>query len=157
MTLTAAELGDALETHLMGEGLYVTDCERHEGAVHVGYESPGVEDGVPRGQVGTVLRLLLDLAGVETEGRDARGIPEAGEWEPETVHVWVYAGDAGRSDDGEDGNGGGDDGDADPGDGGGEDRERVGHFEVREGWVAALDRGDLSETDFSTLVLSTLG
>ncbi|MFC7176565.1 hypothetical protein [Halosegnis marinus] len=132
MTLSPEELGDVLETHLMGEGLYVTNCERHEGAIHVGYESPAVGESVPRGQVGTLLRTLLDLAGIETEGRDLAGIPEVGEWEPEDVEVWVF-----------------EDADAD-------DRVTKGHYEVREGWFRALERDDLSETDFSTLVLSTL-
>jgi hypothetical protein len=133
VTLTVDEFGEALETHLMGEGLYVTNCERHDGAIHVGYETPAVGEGVPRTQVGTLLRLVLDLAGIETAGRDVSGIPEASEWEPEDLHVWVF------SDEGE-----------------GDDREQRGHFEVREGWFHALDRDDLSETDFSTLVLSTL-
>lgn len=30
-----------------------------------------------------------------------------------------------------------------------------GEWSVRAGWLRALDRGDISETDFSTLVLST--
>lgn len=30
-----------------------------------------------------------------------------------------------------------------------------GQWSVRGGWLRALDRGDISETDFSTLVLST--
>lgn len=30
-----------------------------------------------------------------------------------------------------------------------------GHWDVRAGWLRALDRKNLSETDFSTLVLST--
>lgn len=134
MTLTPAELEETLETHLMGEGLYVTNCERHEGAIHVGYETPAVGEGVPRTQVGTMLRLLLDLAGIETEGRDVSGIPEAGEWEPEDLHVWVF----------------------DENEATGDDREQMGHYEVRGGWFHALDRDYLSETDFSTLVLSTL-
>ena len=33
--------------------------------------------------------------------------------------------------------------------------ELLGEWEVRAGWFHALDRGDISETDFSTLVLST--
>lgn len=131
MTLTVDELEDVLETHLMSDGLYVTNCERHEDAIHVGYETPTLSDGVPRGQVGTVLRLLLDLAGIETEGRDVSGIPEAGEWEPDDVHVWVF-------------------------DDEGDDRSQKGMFEVHAGWFRALDAGYLSETDFSTLVLSTL-
>ncbi|WP_255198463.1 hypothetical protein [Halorarius litoreus] len=135
MSLTAEELGEVLETHLMGEGLYVTNCERHEGAIHVGYETPSIGDGVPRTQVGTMLRLLLDLAGIETEGRDVSGIPEAGEWEPDDVHVWVFM-------------------QAESGDAA--DREQKGHYEVRAGWFTALERDYLSETDFSTLVLSTL-
>ena len=133
MTLTVDEFGEALETHLMGEGLYVTNCERHDGAIHVGYETPAVGEGVPRTQVGTLLRLVLDLAGIETEGRDVSGIPEAGEWTPDDLHVWVFA------DEGE-----------------GDDRDQKGHYEVREGWFHALERDYLSETDFSTLVLSTL-
>lgn len=132
MTLSADELGETLETHLMGEGLYVTNCERHEGAIHIGYETPAVGEGVPRTQVGTMLRLLLDLAGIETEGRDLSGIPEVGEWDPDDVHVWVFADEEG------------------------EDRTQKGHYEVREGWFHALERDYLSETDFSTLVLSTL-
>ncbi|WP_255151385.1 hypothetical protein [Halorarius halobius] len=136
MSLTVDELGDALETHLMGEGLYVTNCERHDGAVHVGYESPAMSEGVPRSQVGTMLRFLLDLAGIETEGRDVGGVPQAGTWEPEDVHVWAFTEpEASASDD---------------------ERERRGHYEVREGWFHALEAGHLSETDFSTLVLSTL-
>jgi hypothetical protein len=133
VTLTVDEFGEALETHLMGEGLYVTNCERHDGAIHVGYETPAVGEGVPRTQVGTLLRLVLDLAGIETEGRDVSGIPEASEWEPADIHVWVF------SDEGE-----------------GDDRAQRGHYEVREGWFHALERDYLSETDFSTLVLSTL-
>jgi len=37
-----------------------------------------------------------------------------------------------------------------------DDRETKGHFEVHEGWFHALEAGHISETDFSTLVLSTL-
>ncbi len=132
MTLSPEELGEVLETHLMGEGLYVTNCERHDGAVHIGYESPGIDEGVPRTQVGTMLRFLLDLAGIETEGRDLSGIPEVGEWGPEDVEVWAFD-------------------DADP-----DARTTKGHYEVREGWFHALEQDYLSETDFSTLVLSTL-
>lgn len=132
MPLSPAELEDVLETHLMAEGLYVTNCERHDGALHVGYESPGIGDGIPRTHVGTMLRLLLDLAGIDTEGRDPSGVPETGMWEPETVEVWAF-----------------DDADED-------ERTSSGHFEIREGWFHALDAGHLSETDFSTLVLSTL-
>ena len=132
MTLSPAALGDVLETHLMAEGLYVTNCERHDGALHVGYESPGLGDEIPRTQVGTMLRLLLDLAGIDTEGRDPSGVPEAGTWEPETVEVWAF-----------------DDADKD-------ERTSSSHFEIREGWFRALEAGHLSETDFSTLVLSTL-
>ncbi|MFB6117504.1 hypothetical protein [Halosegnis sp.] len=132
MTLSGEDLGDVLATHLMSDGLYVTDCERHDGAVHIGYESPGVGETIPQTQVGSLLRLLLDLAGIETEGRDVSGIPEVGEWEPENVEVWAF-----------------EDADAD-------DREATGHFEVHEGWFHALEAGYLSETDFSTLVLSTL-
>lgn len=133
MTLSGEDLGDVLEMHLMSDGLYVTDCTRHDDALHIGYESPGISDTIPQNQVGTLLRFLLDLAGIETDGRDLAGIPEIGEWEPEDVEVWAF--EEGDNKD---------------------DRETIGHFEVHEGWFHALDRGNLSETDFSTLVLSTL-
>jgi hypothetical protein len=54
-------------------------------------------------------------------------------WEPCDVHGWVY--DLDRS----------------------EGAKPRGHWEAREGWFHALAEGDLSETDFSTLVLSTVG
>lgn len=37
----------------------------------------------------------------------------------------------------------------------GTDGDFLGKWEVRAGWFRALERGDISETDFSTLVLST--
>ena len=50
-------------------------------------------------------------------------------WEPVDCHFWAFTtGGAG---------------------------ELLGEWEVHEGWFHALDRGDISETDFSTLVLST--
>ena len=50
-------------------------------------------------------------------------------WEPVDCHFWAFTtGGAG---------------------------EFLGEWEVHEGWFHALDRGDISETDFSTLVLST--
>lgn len=132
VTLSPAELEAVLRTHVMADGLYVTNCERHDGAVHVGYESPVLGDEIPQTQVGTMLRALLDLAGIETEGRDPSGIPESGAWQPEDVEVWAFE-------------------DTD-----GDERTTAGHYEVREGWFRALDDGHISETDFSTLVLSTL-
>ncbi|QLD89943.1 hypothetical protein HWV07_13250 [Natronomonas salina] len=48
-------------------------------------------------------------------------------WEPEDCHFWVFETDGGF----------------------------LGEWEVRAGWFRALDRGDISQTDFSTLVLST--
>ena len=48
-------------------------------------------------------------------------------WEPVDCRFWVFETDGGF----------------------------LGAWEVRAGWFRALDRGDLSETDFSTLVLST--
>ena len=50
-------------------------------------------------------------------------------WAPEDCHFWAFAVDGAG--------------------------EFLGDWAVREGWFQALDRGDLSETDFSTLVLST--
>lgn len=54
-------------------------------------------------------------------------------WEPTDVHGWVFDADTG-----------------------GEGRERRGSWRAKEGWFHALANGNLSETDFSTLVLSTL-
>jgi hypothetical protein len=48
-------------------------------------------------------------------------------WEPMDCRFWVFETDGGF----------------------------LGEWEVRAGWFRALDRGDLSATDFSTLVLST--
>lgn len=54
-------------------------------------------------------------------------------WEPTDVHGWVYDAD-------------GDDG----------SRDRRGSWRAKEGWFHAFAEGYLSETDFSTLVLSTI-
>jgi hypothetical protein len=132
VTLAPAELEEVLTTHLMAEGIYVSNCERQAGALHIGYESPVLGDGIPRTQVGTMVRLLLDLADIETEGRDPTGIPETGTWVPEDVEVWAFAENDST------------------------DRTTAGHYEIREGWYHALAEGYLSETDFSTLVLSTM-
>jgi hypothetical protein len=51
----------------------------------------------------------------------------AGGWEPEDCHFWAFHTEGGFH----------------------------GEWSVRAGWLRALDRGDISETDFSTLVLST--
>ncbi len=51
---------------------------------------------------------------------------EAG-WEPTDVHAWVFSLDGAF----------------------------VGEWEVRGGWLRALENGNVSETDFSTLVRST--
>ena len=48
-------------------------------------------------------------------------------WRPEDCHFWVFGTEGGFH----------------------------GEWFVRGGWLRALDRGDLTETDFSTLVLST--
>jgi hypothetical protein len=48
-------------------------------------------------------------------------------WEPKTVHCWVFNTDGGFH----------------------------GEWEARAGWFRALAAGNISETDFSTLVLST--
>lgn len=53
-------------------------------------------------------------------------------WEPSDVHAWVYDIE------------------------GEEDENPRGHWEAREGWMHALEAGHISETDFSTLVLSTV-
>lgn len=119
----------------MSQGIYVTDCTRTEGTLHVGYETMAPGEGVPQKEVGQLLNALLDLGGVDTPERDSvAAFERAGQWEPEDVQVWVFEG-AGEAD---------------------EDRPQRGRFEVREGWFHALAVGYLSETDFSTLVLSTL-
>ncbi|KAB7516101.1 hypothetical protein DM867_02880 [Halosegnis rubeus] len=133
MTLTEDDVGAILESELAADGLYITHCEHHDGALHVGYESPGVNRQIPQSQVGTILRAFLALAGIETESSDGLSIPDAGGWDPEAVEVWAF-----DNVDSED------------------DRETKGHFEVHEGWFHALEAGHISETDFSTLVLSTL-
>jgi hypothetical protein len=56
---------------------------------------------------------------------ELRDAHEAG-WEPSDCRFWVFDTDGGFH----------------------------GHWIVRAGWLRALDRGDISETDFSTLVLS---
>lgn len=136
--MTPEDVREALETHLMGQGIYVTDCEREGSVLHVGYETVAPGEDVPHQEVGQVLNLLLDLAGIDGAERESRPIAEAGEWTPEDVRVWVFAGE-----------------DADDGSAGG-DRARRGDWEVRKRWLSAYDEGYLTETDLSTLVLSTL-
>lgn len=53
-------------------------------------------------------------------------------WEPTDVHGWVYDADATGS------------------------RDPRGSWRAKEGWFHAFAEGHLSETDFSTLVLSTI-
>ncbi|MFB6172641.1 MAG: hypothetical protein ABEJ23_08920 [Haloarculaceae archaeon] len=55
-------------------------------------------------------------------------------WEPTDVRGWVFDADAGSEG----------------------DRERRGTWRAEAGWFHALSEGYLSETDFSTLVLSTI-
>ncbi len=50
-------------------------------------------------------------------------------WAPPDCHFWAFATDGAG--------------------------EFLGEWRVDEGWFHALDRGDITETDFSTLVLST--
>ncbi|MFQ3319222.1 MAG: hypothetical protein ACI8UR_002383 [Natronomonas sp.] len=66
-----------------------------------------------------------DIGNVCTELVDAH---EAG-WEPRDLHFWAF---------GTDGVG-----------------TFLGEWEVHAGWLYALDNGNISQTDFSTLVLST--
>lgn len=56
---------------------------------------------------------------------ELRDASESG-WEPKDVRFWVFGTEGGFH----------------------------GEWVVRAGWIRALDRGDISETDFSTLVLS---
>ncbi|PSQ51442.1 hypothetical protein BRD20_10950 [Halobacteriales archaeon SW_8_65_20] len=133
MTLSETDIGSILESELASDGLYVTHCEHHDDTLHVGYESPGVNRQIPQSQVGTFLRAFLALAGIETESGERRSMPDAGRWDPEPVEVWAFDNVDDEA-----------------------ERETKGHFEIRAGWFHALDAGHLSETDFSTLVLSTL-
>lgn len=55
------------------------------------------------------------------------------EWEPTDVHGWVF--EASEDD---------------------EERDQRGTWRADEGWFHALANGNISETDFSTLVLSTI-
>lgn len=61
---------------------------------------------------------------------------QQGEWEPTEVRGWVFEADT---------EGAGDDG-----------REQRGTWRAEPGWFRALANGNLSETDFSTLVVSTI-
>jgi len=56
-----------------------------------------------------------------------------GEWEPTDVHGWVFEASEGAA-----------------------DREQRGTWRAEKGWFHALEDGTISETDFSTLVLSTI-
>lgn len=128
-TLAPGRIEEVLDTHLMSHGVYVTDCTRDERGLHVGYETLAPGDGVPTAEVGDVLNLLLDLAGIEGEEREPTAVLEdAGEWAPEDVHGWVFD----------------------------DDHEERGHWVAREGWFRALANRNISETDFSTLVISTI-
>ena len=55
-------------------------------------------------------------------------------WEARDINAWVY--------------------DIEEGDV--SDRDPRGRWEAREGWIHALEEGYISETDFSTLVISTV-
>jgi len=55
-------------------------------------------------------------------------------WEPRTINAWVYDIDERPV----------------------SERDHRGRWEAHEGWIHALEAGHISETDFSTLVLSTV-
>jgi hypothetical protein len=134
VSLPPDRIREVLSTHLMSDGIYVTDCQRREDGLHLGYETLAPGEGIPQTEIGTVVNALLDLADVAGEDRTTTAaFEEVGTWHVEDTHVWVF--------DGEDGD---------------DDRTQRGHFELRAGWVRALDEGYLSETDLSTLVLSTV-
>lgn len=170
VSLPLERLRETLETHLMSQGIYVTDCARQADALHIGYETMAPGDGVPRTEVGQLLNALLDLAGIETPERDSMaGFDDSGAWEPEDVTIWVFEGTEESTEDLPSASVTGGDGPGDVGEtssgtedagastrGQGPERVRRGRFKVREGWFRALDAGDISETDFSTLVLSTV-
>lgn len=131
MTLDADDLVDRFD-RLMGQGVYVTDIAYEDGALHVGHETLAAE-GVPGREVGRILEVLLEA--------------RADGWEPTDVRGWVYDADT----DGEDRASG----DVERGRGGATREPRC-SWRADEGWFHALAEGYLSETDFSTLVLSTI-
>lgn len=114
-----AALGERLEEHLMAEGVYLTDHTVSEGTFHLAYETVSPEEGVPRGEMGSILQELLDA---HAEG-----------WPATDVVVWVYDAD-------------------EPAD----ERDPKGKWETHEGWFHAYGNDNLSETDLSTLVISTV-
>jgi hypothetical protein len=117
--MDAEDLGERLAEQLMADGVYVTDYTVREDTLHVAYETVSPEEGVPRGEMGSILQELLDAR-------------EAG-WTAMDVTVWVYDAD-------------------EPAD----EREPKGKWETREGWFHAFGNDNLSETDLSTLVISTV-
>jgi hypothetical protein len=137
VTLPPDRIREVLSTHLMSDGIYVTDCQRRDDGLHVGYETLAPGEGVPQTEIGTVVNALLDLADVAGEERTTTAaFEEVDTWTPEDTHVWVFDGENGERGD--------------------DDRTQRGHFELRAGWARALEEGHISETDLSTLVLSTV-
>ncbi|MHC3438738.1 hypothetical protein ACYJ1Y_11730 [Natrialbaceae archaeon A-gly3] len=59
-------LSVTLENRLMGQGIYVTDWERTEGAIELEYETVASTETVTSDEVGQVLRTLL--AAVDERG-----------------------------------------------------------------------------------------
>jgi len=142
VTLSSDRIREVLSTHLMSDGIYVTDCQRRDDGLHVGYETLAPGEGVPQTEIGTVVNALLDLADVAGEERTTTAVfEEVDTWPPEDTHVWVFDGENGEEEDGDDSD---------------DDRTQRGHFELRAGWAHALEEGHISETDLSTLVLSTV-
>jgi hypothetical protein len=125
-----AEVVDRLERNLMSLGVYVED---HAVEVPADGDSKADTDADADDDDEPVIHLEYETAaGGLTQGdignvcSELVDAHEAG-WEPQTVHCWVFNTDGGFH----------------------------GEWEARAGWFRALERGDISQTDFSTLVLST--
>lgn len=131
-----AEVVDRLERNLMSLGVYV---ERHalEDGEGDRREPPGASSGAeprdePRDE-GPTLHVEYETAAAGLSRGDVGNVctelveAHGDGWEPVDCHFWVFDTDGGF----------------------------LGEWTVRAGWFRALDRDDISQTDFSTLVLST--
>lgn len=102
---------DSMADELMAFGIYVEHREVHDGDLHIEYETTRDGDGVPRREAGRICQYLREA-----------------DWEPRTVHGWVFDTDG---------------------------NER-GSWHAKAGWFEALERDLISETDFSTLLISSI-
>jgi hypothetical protein len=137
----AAEVVERLERNLMSLGVYVErhtverEGDRRDGDQREPSEVASGEEprDDPRDGEGPTLHVEYETAAAGLSRGDVGNVctelveAHGDGWEPVDCHFWVFGTDGGF----------------------------LGSWEVRAGWFRALDRGDLSGTDFSTLVLST--